>query len=775
MAEVKTGKKTRKQKIRKTGFPPPPKAEIEFTVNARKVLERRYLKKDCNGKPLEKPEEMFWRVAWTVASADKIYDNSVDVLSTAKEFYYLMTNKEFVPNSPTLMNAGRELGQLSACFVLPVEDSMESIFEAVKNTALIHKSGGGTGFSFSRIRPKNDTVLSTKGISSGPISFMKVFDMATETIKQGGTRRGANMGILRVDHPDILDFIVAKESESQLNNFNISVALTEKFMRALETDGEYDLVNPRTDKVVNRLKAREVFDMIVEHAWLNGDPGIVFIDRTNEANPTAMIGNIESTNPCGEQPLLPYESCNLGSINLAKMLVKRNDHCEVDFPRLARTVRTAVHFLDNVVDINKYPLPKIKEMTLGNRKVGLGVMGFADMLIRMRIPYNSEQAVRVAEEVMSFIQEKSHDESSRIAEARGSFPNYSKSIYANSGRPLRNATVTTIAPTGTISIIAGCTSGVEPIFAIAFTRHVLDNDELIEVHPIFRELAKERGFFSPQLMKQIADAGGIADLPEVPSDIKEIFVTAHDVEPEWHVRMQGAFQKYTDNAVSKTVNFPNSATQEDVEQVYRLAYSLGCKGVTIFRDGSRSEQVWTKSITKKGGAQAGQGAFVPRPRQTVTHGTTEKVLIGCGNLYVTVNSDEIGICEVFTSTGRAGGCPSQSEATSRLVSLALRSGISVDALIEQLKGIRCLSTVAAKRSIAEIRCLSCPDAIGRAIEKYTKMPQQQVVDEASDEADMEMSVEKTRKLAKACPDCGAPIEREGGCIVCRVCGFSKCS
>ncbi|RJP15654.1 MAG: vitamin B12-dependent ribonucleotide reductase [Candidatus Abyssobacteria bacterium SURF_5] len=746
---------------------------MEFTVNALKVLERRYLKKDDDGRPIERPEDMFWRVAYTIAQVDKDYNENADVLAVAKDFFFLMANMEFMPNSPTLMNAGRELGQLSACFVLPVEDSMESIFEAVKNTALIHKSGGGTGFSFSRIRPKNDMVLSTKGISSGPISFMKVFDMATETIKQGGTRRGANMGILRVDHPDILEFIESKENESQLNNFNISVAVTDKFMEACESDGEYDLINPRTREAVGRLKAREVFQKIVEHAWLNGDPGIIFLDRINKGNPTPLVGQIESTNPCGEQPLLPYESCNLGSINLEKMLIKRNSHYEVDFPRLARTVRTAVHFLDNVIDTNKYPLPKIAEMTRANRKIGLGVMGFADMLIRMGIPYNSEQALKVADELMAFIQNKAHDESARIAETRGSFPNYDKSIYAGSGRPMRNATVTTVAPTGTISIISGCSSGIEPIFAIAFTRHVLDNDELIEAHPIFRQLAKERGFFSPQLMKKIAEAGGMADLPEVPPEIKGVFVTAHEVTPEWHIKMQAAFQVHTDNAVSKTVNFANSATKEDVENVYTLAYKLGCKGVTIFRDGSRSGQVWTKSITKGQAAPQGND-IIPRLRQTVTQGTTEKVVIGCGNLYVTVNSDEIGICEVFTSTGRAGGCPSQSEATSRLVSLALRSGISVDALIEQLKGIRCLSTVAAKRINPDIRCLSCPDAIGRAIEKYSKIPGRHAIEEPNGEVETEAAVEPATAVS-ACPDCGAKIEREGGCIVCRMCGYSKCN
>jgi ribonucleoside-diphosphate reductase alpha chain len=779
MAEAKTAKKAETTKALEISSPPPPDTTIDLTVNALKVLERRYLKKDDSGKPIEKPQDMFWRVAWTIAQVDRRYDPEADVLATAKEFYSLMTKAEFMPNSPTLMNAGRELGQLSACFVLPVNDTMESIFEAVKNTALIHKSGGGTGFSFSRIRPQNDMVLSTKGVSSGPISFMQVFDMATETIKQGGTRRGANMGILRVDHPDIMNFIVAKEQEDQLNNFNISVAITDKFMSALDADGEHELKNPRTGEITGKLKAREVFDLIVDRAWSNGDPGVIFIDKINAGNPTPAVGEIESTNPCGEQPLLPYESCNLGSINLAKMLVKRNSHYEIDFPKLARTVRTAVHFLDNVVDINNYPLDKIKEMTLANRKIGLGVMAFADMLIRLGVPYSSERALELAEEVMSFIQEKSHDESSRIAEARGSFPNYDKSVYADSGRPMRNATVTTIAPTGTISIISGCSSGVEPIFAIAFTRHVLDNDELVEAHPIFRETAKDRGFFSAELMKKIAEAGGIKDLAEVPADVKEVFMTAHDVTPEWHMKMQAAFQAHTDNAVSKTVNFPNSATKEDVEKVYRMAYRLNCKGVTIFRDGSRSQQVLTMSLKKTEGASAthdAHGEIIPRPRQTVTHGTTEKVLTGCGNLYATVNSDVGGICEVFTSTGRAGGCPSQSEATSRLVSLALRSGISVDALIEQLKGIRCLSTVTAKRSNKEIQCLSCPDAIGRAIEKYTKnSDSHRKFAETLEEAEPITIMDQNVMAHNGCPDCGADIEREGGCIVCRMCGYSKCN
>jgi ribonucleoside-diphosphate reductase alpha chain len=788
MAEAKIAKKAEAQKVRELNVPPPPETQIEVTVNALKVLEKRYLKKDDDGNPVERPQDMFWRVACTIAEVDRRYDAKADVLATAKEFYNLMANMEFMPNSPTLMNAGRELGQLSACFVLPVGDTMESIFEAVKNTALIHKSGGGTGFSFSSIRPKNDVVLSTKGISSGPISFMKVFDMATETIKQGGTRRGANMGILRVDHPDILDFIVAKEQEDQLNNFNISVAITDEFMNSLDTGGDLELRNPRTGDLSGTLKAKEVFDLIVDRAWLNGDPGVIFIDKLNEGNPTPEIGEIESTNPCGEQPLLPYEACNLGSINLAKMLIKRNSHYEIDFPKLARTVRTAVHFLDNVVDANKYPLDVIRDMSRSNRKIGLGVMAFADMLVRLGVPYNCDRALEVAEEVMAFIQDKSHDESSRIAAARGSFPNYKQSIFADSDRPMRNATVTTIAPTGTISIISGCSSGIEPIFAIAFTRHVMDNDELVETHPIFREMAKDRGFFSPQLMKEIAEVGGINDLAAVPADVKNIFVTAHDVLPEWHIKMQAAFQAHTDNAVSKTVNFPHSATREDVEKVYRMAYELNCKGVTIFRDGSRSQQVLTTSLKKTEEVPthaAVPSGIEPRPRQTVTTGTTEKVLTGCGNLYTTVNADSLGICEVFTSTGRAGGCPSQSEATSRLVSLALRSGISVGALTEQLRGIRCLSTVSKKKGNKEIECLSCPDAIGRAIEKYLDNAGENLAggpgrqESASAAATIVEEpvtyVDQNVMAHNGCPDCGATIEREGGCVVCRMCGYSKCN
>lgn len=1150
---------------------------MNLSENAVKVLEKRYLSRDEDGKLLENPEGMFRRVAKTVAAADVEYYTTEEVAAIEREFFDMMANLEFLPNSPTLMNAGRPLGQLSACFVLPIEDTMEGIFETIKNAALIHKSGGGTGFSFSRLRPKGASVNSTGGVASGPISFMKVFNAATEAVKQGGTRRGANMGMIRVDHPDIMEFITSKRDNADITNFNISVAVTEEFMKAVERDEDYDLYDPHLKKPVKRLNARKVFDLMVDMAWNNGEPGIIFIDRLNKDNVTPELGAIESTNPCvtgdtwvltdngpvqvndilgkeiyvalngafhktdvngffktgvknvirlctdqgyelkitkdhlvrtaanvtrfrideewkpagdlkpgdrimlsnnrgitwkgkgehnegyllglligdgtlkeeggvisiwgdgeeaesmmmaageaafalphrsdfkgfqtvisdrkehrmrlsalrdlaavygivpgnkkvtpeiektgydfyvgflkglfdtdgtvvgtqnkgfsirlwqndleclrvaqrmlhrlgivstiysdrkvdeiksmpdgkggyreyevkaghelvisqdnllvfaeiigfsnskkqlrlkeglenykralnrerfiatvtesvelearevydvqvpgtnafdangiyvhncGEQPLLPYEACNLGSINLSVMIKNANGKPDVDYEKLGSTVAKAVHFLDNVIDVNKYPLPEIDNMTRGTRKIGLGVMGWADMLCKLNIPYNSQKALNLAEKVMHFIQEESRKASIKLAEKKDVFPYYDKSIYKDLGIKVRNATTTTIAPTGTLSIIAGVSSGIEPLFAISFIRNVMDNDELLEVNPLFKQIAVIDGFYSDDLMRRVAKKGTIKDFPEIPKTVQNVFVTAHDVSPEWHVKMQAVFQKYTDNAVSKTVNLKHDATKNDVKDVFQLAYKLYCKGVTLYRDGSRDMQVL--NIGKVSGKEENKPAeeaadddikhIAPRPRPDITTGFTEKVKIGCGNLYITVNYDEHGICEVFTNTGRAGGCPSQSEATSRLVSIALRSGIDAKAIVEQLKGIRCPSTIRQKG----LKVMSCPDAIGRLVEKVMKLQngkdeevaaELQVPDEhklprptancasdcksctlksmcnnpdRSEDADDE---ELNLTTLTACPECGKPVEHEGGCVVCRHCGYSKC-
>jgi ribonucleoside-diphosphate reductase alpha chain len=735
---------------------------LHLSPNSRKVLEKRYLKKDEEGNVIETPETLFRRVAHSVADADMQYGKTPEEISTvADEFYRMLSSLEFLPNSPTLMNAGRRLGQLSACFVLPVDDSMESIFDAVKNTAIIHKSGGGTGFSFSRLRPNGDIVGSTKGISSGPVSFMTVFDTATEAVKQGGTRRGANMGILQIDHPDILSFITCKDDNSRFNNFNISVALTDNFMHAVEEDREYDLINPRTTKVTNTLKAREVFNLIVQHAWKNGEPGIVFIDRVNASNPTPKVGKIDSTNPCGEQPLLPYESCNLGSINLASMV--NTELKEVNWEKLKDTTCNAVHFLDNVIDVNRYPLTKIGEMTRANRKIGLGVMGWADMLIQLDIPYNSDAAVNLAGDVMRFIQQEGKNASMALAEERGTFSNYSGSIH-DGKRKLRNATITTIAPTGTLSIIAGCSSGIEPLFAVSFVRTVMEGTKLIEINSHFEKVAKERGFWSRDLMERIAERGSVKDFDEIPLDVKEVFVTAHDITPKEHITMQAAFQKYTDNAVSKTVNFPHRATAKDVKDVYLHAYNLGCKGVTVYRDGSREQQVLTKGkkdhVEEQKAIESWQ-KIVPRKRPEMIKGSTRLMHTGCGNLYVTINADDEGhLFELFTSMGKAGGCAaSQSEAIGRLVSLAFRSNIEPDEVVKQLKGISCHEP--AWHSSGKI--LSCSDAIAKALEQYN-------MKESSGNGDRY----KVAMLMGACPECGGAIERESGCLVCHNCGFTKC-
>ena len=752
---------------------------MELSKNALTVLERRYLMKNGEGVVIETVEELFRRVAGAIAASDRRYDENADCEALADSFYRMMTNLEFLPNSPTLMNAGRPLGQLSACFVLPVEDTMEGIFETIKQAALIHKSGGGTGFSFSRLRPCGSAVNSTGGVASGPISFMKVFNMATEAVKQGGTRRGANMGILRVDHPDIMEFIHCKTNNKEITNFNISVGLTEKFMNAVEAGKDYELVDPHGGRVTGTLNAREVFECIVDAAWHNGEPGIIFLDRLNRDNVVPKAGEIESTNPCGEQPLLPYESCNLGSINLTKMLREENGVYSFDWDKLKATAKKAVHFLDNVIDANKYPLKEIDFMTKQTRKVGLGVMGWADALLRLKIPYNSEQAVRLAETVMRAVTEAGREESRELAKIRGTFPLFQESTL-DQEIPQRNATVTTIAPTGTLSLLASCSSGVEPIFGYVYIRNIMDGTEMIEVNPILREVLEERGLYSDELMKKIAKQGSLEGIEEIPEEIRRVFVSAHEVSPEFHIRMQAAFQRHTDNAVSKTVNFCNSATREEVAEVYKLAFRLGCKGVTIYRDGSRSEQVLNIGKVKKDGqeespAEGGQAVIKPRPRPDMTTGITERVKIGCGNLYITVNYDDKGICEIFTNTGKAGGCPSQSEATARLASIALRSGLDVRSIIDQLKGIRCPSTIRQ----SGMKCTSCPDAIAKAIERVY---QQQV--RLGHWAEPELSAAEGPAASQAetvvpgrmrfCPECGAKLEHEGGCVICRNCGYSKC-
>ena len=728
---------------------------LDLSPNAITVLERRYLKKDEEGRLQEKPAQMFHRVARHIALAEKNFDENADVDESAEQFYTLMTEFKFLPNSPTLMNAGRRLGQLAACFVLPVEDSMEGIFSSLKNAAIIHKSGGGTGFSFSRLRPKNSMVGTTGGIASGPVSFMKIFNTATEQVKQGGTRRGANMAILRVDHPDIMEFIHCKVGDTELNNFNISVGITQAFMEAVNADSEYDLVDPRGQRTVGRLNAGKVYSDLVEQSWKNGDPGIVFLDRLNRDNPTPVLGEIESTNPCGEQPLLPMEACNLGSINLAKFVLTDKKKPRIDYDALKSTVWTSVRFLDNTIDMSLYPLEEIDAMVKGNRKIGLGIMGFADLLFQMAIPYNSEDALTVAEEVMGFIQSESHQASLALGRDRGPFPNYPRSLFAgDENAAYRNATTTTIAPTGTLSIISDCSSGIEPIFALCFVRTVMDNDKLMSVNPHFEAVAKREGVYSESLMEAIAKSGTIAHMDDVPDSVKKVFVTAHDISPEWHLRMQAAFQKFTDNAVSKTVNLARDATVKDVRKIYDLAWELGCKGVTIYRDGSKENQVLSLTLTK-----TREDAFFSavRKRPDTLDGFTTRVKTGLGQLYVTVTEYHGKPFEVFATIGKSGrSTTAKTEAIGRLVSLALRSGVTVDRVVKQLKGIGGEHPIFQDGGLV----LSIPDAISRVLEKrYVKDGKKRA---------------GSTLIGETCPECGETISFEEGCMTCHFCGFTKC-
>jgi ribonucleoside-diphosphate reductase alpha chain len=819
-----------------------PRAEL--TENARLVLARRYLKKDASGDPIEEPETMFWRVARTIAEVDADYGGSESAVDeVARQFYDLMINGRFEPNSPTLMNAGRPLGQLSACFVLPVDDALSNgqsgIYDTLKSMALVHQSGGGTGFSFSRLRSEGETVRSTMGVASGPVSFMKLYDASTDVVKQGGTRRGANMGILRVDHPDIRRFIMCKNDTTQITNFNISVAITDAFMEAVSEGAKYDLVNPKTREITGSEDAREIFEMIIHGAWLTGEPGTFFIDRANEYNPVPAIGEYEATNPCGEQPLLPYDVCNLGSINLGQFVksdARPGDVDEgVDWDALATVVHLSTHFLDNVIDANVYPLREIHDLAQNIRRIGLGVMGWADMLVRLGIAYDSQEGVDLGRRVMEFVNEQSRVESERIAGTRGVFPAWEESIWGPKGkaarkqngeriramRKLRNCNLTTVAPTGTISIFAGCSGGIEPLFAVAFMRNQA-GALMPDVNPDFVRVAKEGGWYSDELMEGIANEGHI-HFDQVPEDVQRAFRTAHDISPEWHVRMQAAFQEHTDSAISKTTNFSREATEGDVREIYELAFSLGCKGVTVYRDGSREGQVLSTGKTAQTGEAVAQiaaevselehhladareeahnlrlevervkgdlqdrdveagSARHKRQRPAALRGYTMKMNSPLGDLYVTINEDERGRpFEVFCTLGKAGGAAmADAEAMGRLMSLALRSGIPITQVKEQVRGISCDRAV----GLGPNKVLSVPDAVGQAIEHY--LEEKEGIQEA-----LVLTVDPPRGDVEpqaapvfggseifdmgTCPDCGTGhLAFEEGCKKCHVCGYSEC-
>ncbi len=755
---------------------------MNLTDNAKVVLEKRYYKKNDQGETVEDWEKLISRVADNISQGDKKkYDR----------YFKLLDSGNFLPNSPTLMNAGNDLQQLSACFVLPLEDSMEGIFTTIKNAAMIHKSGGGTGFSFSKLRETNARVRSTNGVSSGPISFLKVFNSATDAVKQGGTRRGANMAILSVQHPQIIDFITCKEDTSELNNFNISVGVTEDFMKAVKNDDDFPLVSPHDQQVKDTLKARDIFSLIVEKAHKNGEPGIIFLDRINKHNPTPHIGEIESTNPCGEQPLLPNEACNLGSINLDNFYSPQGFLWE----DLKEVIYDSVEFLDDVINVSNFPLPEIDQMVKANRKIGLGIMGWADLLFQMEIPYNSAEAVDLARDIMEFIDYHSKVKSMELAKEEGSFPNFKGSIYDKmtllrkdnkfqweelksqiKDNGLRNATATTIAPTGTISMIADTSSGIEPQFSLVYVKYVMDGEKLIYVNKHLKARLEKAGIYSDDLMEKISEAGGLAHIDEIPQTIKDVFVTSHDIAPEWHIRMQAAFQEYTDNAVSKTINFRNDATTEDIKMAYELAYETGCKGVTVYRDGSRQFQVLNVGKTINEEKEITNVKRSPRIRPEITTGFTQKIETGCGHMYVTINSDDQGACEMFIQMGKVGGCASaQLEAQARLISLALRADIDIESITRQLKGIRCPSPMWNKGKLVT----SCSDAVATALQKFMEINEVNGISKINIQTAPEKSGEieekpKSNTAIKTCPECGSTVYHEEGCLKCQACGWSKC-
>jgi ribonucleoside-diphosphate reductase alpha chain len=820
-----------------------PRDAVRLSPNAITVLEKRYLLKDETGAPIESPRDLFWRVARTVAMADKRYGASeAKVTEVAQDFFGLMAQRLFVPNSPTLMNAGRPLGQLSACFVLPVDDALSNgksgIYDTLRAMALVHQSGGGTGFSFSRLRPKNDIVRSTMGVASGPVSFMSLFDASTDVVKQGGTRRGANMGILRVDHPDILEFISCKDDTSKITNFNISVAVTDAFMTAVEANGMYDLIHPKTGQVTGQLRARDVWERIIHGAWKTGEPGVFFVDKANYYNPVPHLGAYEATNPCGEQPLLPYDVCNLGSINLGAFLKEDGKavNAEIDWDHLRRVVHLSTHFLENVIDANQYPLLEITDLAQRIRRIGLGVMGLADVFVKLGVPYDSDEGVALGRRIQQFVDEEAKVESERLATERGVFPEWERSIWGPDEtaardakgerirpmRRLRNCNVTTVAPTGTISIIAGCSSGIEPLFAVAFMRNqagVLMPD----VNEDFVAIAKGEGWYSDDLMRRIAEAGHI-NFPEVPAQWQRVFVTANAIKPEWHIRMQAAFQEFNDSAISKTCNFAHDATEEYVEEIYRLAYRLNCKGVTVYRDGSREMQVLSTGSTAKKVKEGHVGAATAdlhgeiaelrtenerllrtvheleaenlqrrqkRSRPEVLRGTTRRVETPLGTLYVTITEDDRGQpFEVFMTLGKAGGAlMADVESLGRLISLALRSGIPIKEIYRQLRGISSDRVI----GLGPNKILSVPDAVGIAIERWMQEKQgiqqellphvgepevapvvSQPVSQGTGRGEQMSFGGMQQMLSGACPDCGSQLEFAEGCMKCHVCGFSEC-